>query len=215
MAASISVGKEASEADEQSLSRLGGVAAIANAILALVYAVGFVFLKNANVYAPALLIGGVLSAVALTAVYSRIRSETSGFALLGLLFGFAGTIGAIVHGGYDLANLLNPPTGAPDASLPFPTDPRGLMTFGISGIGVLALSWATLRETAIPRRLAWLGIALGVLLIVVYLGRLIVLDPNSPLILAPAGLAAIIVSPLWYAWIGRELLRGALSGAAA
>ena len=133
MTAGISVGKEASEADEQGLSRLGGLAAIASAVLALVYAVGFVFLKNANVYSPALLLGGLLSAVALTAVFTRIRSETSGFALLGLLFGFAGTIGAILHGGYDLANVLNPPTGAPDASLPFPADPRGLMTFAIDG----------------------------------------------------------------------------------
>lgn len=42
---------------------------------------------------------------------------------------------------------------------------------------------------------------------IAYLGRLIVLDPNSPLILAPAGLAGIVVSPIWYAGVGRELLR--------
>ena len=120
-----------------------------------------------------------------------------------------GTAGAIVHGGYDLANVLHPPAALPAADLPFPVDPRGLLTFGISGPGVLALSAAALRNAALPRNLAMLGIALGVLLVIVYLGRLIVLDPKSILILAPAGVTGLIVSPVWYAWVGRELLRPA------
>ena len=103
----------------------------------------------------------------------------------------------------------------PDASLPFPVDPRGLLTFGVSGLGVLALSAAALRNASLPRNLARLGIALGVLLVLIYLGRLIVLDPKSFLILAPAGITGLIVSPLWYAWVGRELLRSAAPAGAA
>jgi len=153
------------DAGDAAMARLGGYAAIASAILALVYAVGFVFLKDAGVFSPALLAGGLLSAITLAAVYERVRRGASGPALLGLLFGFAGGVGAIAHGGYDLANVLHAPTVV-DA-----------------------------------------GLLLGALLIVVYLGRLIVLDANSLLILVPAGVAAIVISPAWYAWIGRELLR--------
>jgi hypothetical protein len=41
---------------------------------------------------------------------------------------------------------------------------------------------------------------------VIYLGRLIILDPNNILVLGPAALAGVIVSPLWYAWLGYHLL---------
>ena len=87
-------------------------------------------------------------------------------------------------------------------------DPRGLLTFGISGLGVLALSWEALRNAALPRNVGQLGVVLGVLLVVIYLGRLIVLDANSLLILVPAGLGTI-VSIAWYFLVGRELLRTA------
>jgi hypothetical protein len=194
---------------DAALARLGGWAALASAVLALVYAVAFVFLKNQNVYAPALLIGGLVNAVTLVAVYERVKANGSGLVMLGLLFGFAGTLGATIHGAYDVANLLHPPATVTDTTLPFPVDPRGLLTFGISGIGVLALSWEALRNAALPRIVGLLGLVLGVLLMIIYLGRLVVLDPNSPLILAPAGLAAVIVSPVWYLMVGRELLRPA------
>jgi hypothetical protein len=202
-------GPGSSEGTDATLARLGGWAALASAALALVYAVGFVFLKSASIYSPALFIGGLLNAVTLVAVYERVKVNGSGLVLLGLLFGFAGTLGATIHGAYDVANLFHAPDTVTDPTLPFAVDPRGLLTFAISGLGVLALSWEALRVVALPRNVAWLGIALGVLLVVIYLGRLIVLDPNSLLILAPAGLAAIVVSPAWYALVGRELLRAA------
>jgi hypothetical protein len=193
---------------DRDLARLGGWAAIAAAVVAIVYSVAFVILKSAALYSTALFAGGVLTVVALVAAYQWIRGAGGGgVAMLGLAFGVMGTAGAIIHGAYDLANVLHPPTGAPDASLPFPVDPRGLLTFGISGVGVLLLSWAALRNAALPRQIAQLGVALGVLLVIVYLGRLIVLDATSLLIVAPAGLTGLIVSPLWYALIGRELIR--------
>jgi len=75
-------------------------------------------------------------------------------------------------------------------------------------LGVLALSWEAMRNAALPRSVGQLGVVLGVLLVVIYLGRLIVLDANSILILAPAGLGAV-VSIVWYVLVGRELLRAA------
>jgi len=196
------------------LTRFGGWAAIAAAVVAIVYSVAFVAadLISSNslevlVYSAALVAGGILSVIALVAAYERIRLGTGGLALLGLALGVAGTLGAVIHGAYDLANVIHPPAALPASDLPFPVDPRGLLTFGVSGLGVLTLSAAALRNATMPRNLAQLGMALGVLLVIVYLGRLIVLDPKSILIVAPAGITGLIVSPLWYAWIGRELLR--------
>ena len=61
-----------------------------------------------------------------------------------------------------------------------------------------------------PRGLAALGYVLAALLIVLYLGRLIVLDASNPRILGPALLRGFIVSPLWNAWVGIVLWRGEL-----
>ncbi|MDP9243568.1 MAG: hypothetical protein M3O77_00615 [Chloroflexota bacterium] len=52
-----------------------------------------------------------------------------------LALGLAGALGAALHGGYDLANAINPPASDPIANLPSPIDPRGLLTFGVSGLG--------------------------------------------------------------------------------
>lgn len=192
--------------------RLAGGAAVAAAVLAVVYAIAFVIIsKDSSLKAPltavALMAGGLLSAVPLVAVYERVRSMEPSFALLGLLFGFAGTLGAALHGGYDLANVFHVPT-ATTGDLPSQVDPRGMLTFLASGLGVLALTWASHRAVAFPRPLVLLGYLLGVLLVIIYLGRLIILDPNSIALLIPAGLAGVIVSPLWYGWIGYLLLTG-------
>ena len=48
----------------------------------------------------------------------------------------------------------------------------------------------------------------AVLLIVLYLGRLILLNPANPVILGAAVLSGFIVNPLWYIWLGVTLLRG-------
>jgi hypothetical protein len=113
-------------------------------------------------------------------------------------------LGAAIHGAYDLANAINPPGVTTD--LPNAVDPRGFLTFGVSGLGVFVLSALALRSAEAPRGWAWLGALLGALLVVIYLGRLIVLDATSPLILAPAALTGFVVSPAWYIWLGAMLL---------
>ena len=53
--------------------------------------------------------GGLFATAALTAVYSRLKETDATFALWALLLSIAGAFGAIIHGGYDLANAINPP----------------------------------------------------------------------------------------------------------
>jgi hypothetical protein len=187
-----------------SFDRWAGMAAIAAAVLAIVYSVAFVVLKNPFVYSVALTAGSLLSAMALFAVYERARAAGS-LARLGVVFGLAGLFGAAIHGAFDLAIVLHPED--PRGGGPFPVDPRGFLTFGATGLGVLLLSWSALRTSALPRPLLYLGMVFGVLLIVVYLARLIVLDANSLLVAFPAALTGIIVGPAWYAWVGWLLLK--------
>ena len=68
------------------------------------------------------------------------------------------------------------------------------------------------RGGGFPAPLALLGYVSGALLVIVYLARLIVLDPASPLVLGPAALEGFIVNPVWYVWVGMTLWRGARAG---
>lgn len=157
-----------------------------------------------------LLIGGVLGIHVMAAVYRRLRDVAPGFALVGFMLGFAGALGSTVHGAFDLANVLHPPA-ALATDLPNAVDPRGVLTFGLSGLAILVISRLMSRGGGFPVRLALLGYLSGLLLVLIYLGRLIVLDPSSPLILGPAALEGFIVNPLWYIWLGTALMRGSRS----
>ena len=192
----------AAMAVDRRFDRWGGWAALAGAAVALVYGVAFVVLKNNLLAAVALVAGGLLSAAALFAAYQHVR-QAGPLAALGLALGFIGTIGAAVHGAYDLANVLHPGTTPLDG--PNPIDPRGFLTFGVAGLGLFTLSWAGLSAARLPRPLLYLGLLLGVVLVLIYLARLIVLDATSMLVLGPA-LAGAVLSPIWYGWLGYVLL---------
>lgn len=191
-------------------ARFAGACAIGAAIVGLAYSIAFVVIEDPLLDSLLLMIGAVLTSVAVIAFADRLRAVDAGFATWGMVLGLAGTLGAGVHGAYDLANAISQPNILFDrglADLPSAIDPRGFLTFAVAGLGLLVLSWLTRRDPSFPAGLGWLGLALGALLIVVYLARLIVLDASSPLVLGPAALAGLIVNPAFYLWLGRELLR--------
>jgi len=142
----------------------------------------------------------------LTGLYQQLRNTESGFALLGLLLTVSAALGSAIHGGYDLSNALHPPASL-NADLPNPIDPRGLLTFGIAGLGLSLLSWLLNQEMQFPKSFAYLGILSAVLMIILYLGRLIVLQATSLVIVIPALLEGFIVNPIWYIWLGFNLRR--------
>lgn len=193
-----------------SFDRTAGLAAILAALVGLLYSVAFVVLQNALLYSLCLMAGGLLSLVALVALFERLGEVDAKVAMLGLMLGAVAALGATIHGGYDLANVLNPPPALPDgvASLPNPIDPRGLLTFGVAGLSVLIAGGLMRRHPQFSRGFTTLTFVLGTLLLVVYLGRLIVLTPTSPLVLLPAALTGFVVNPLWYLLLGLALRRG-------
>jgi hypothetical protein len=192
-----------------SFEHFGGWMAIFAAIAGFLYAVAFVVLKNQPLYALFLTLLGLLAIPVLLAIYYRVRDTDAPFAFLALLFGLVGATGTAIHGGYDLANVFNSPANVPVGLLDLPSqvDPRGLLTFGFAGIGLFVFAWLITRSEQFPKTLGYLGYLSAILSIVLYLGRLIVLNPANPVILVPVLLNGFIVSPLFYVLLGMALMR--------
>jgi hypothetical protein len=189
-----------------SFEKFAGWTAVLAGISGFLYSIAFIVLRSNLLSALFLLLGGLFSASALTALYQRLRGTESGFALLGLLLALSGALGSTIHGGYDLANALHPPASL-NTDLPNPIDPRGLLTFGIAGLGLFLLAWLMNQEVSLPGGLAYLGILSSILMIIIYLGRLIILQATSLVIVIPALLEGFLVNPLWYIWLGLTLMR--------
>lgn len=194
----------------RAFERLGGYAAILAAIGGLLYSVGFTsVVQKRRTSAPELgaflLVGGLLIVIVLLALHQRVRVADPTFAALALVLGVAGALGSALHGAYDLANAVHPPAVPPGADIPSAVDPRGVATFGLSGLALVIFAWLIVRSGKLPRALGYLGYVLGVLLVVIYLGRLFVYNP-APLLI-PAALTGLIINPVWYIWLGVCLLR--------
>jgi hypothetical protein len=201
------------EANPVAFERFGGWCALLAGVGGLLYAVAFVIISRSN---PAL--GGFLSALLLTlngmlttsvmaTLYERLRAANATAALWALLLGSAGALGATIHGGYDLANAINPPASL-SGDLPSQIDPRGLLTFGVTGVALWVIGGLMRRDAQAPRGLVYLGYLLAALLVVIYLARLIILSPANPVLLIPVLVAGFLVNPAWYIWLGIVLLRG-------
>lgn len=199
--------------------RAAGVAAIITGIGGVVYSaaflggvvVGLAPALGTLVASMALMVGGLLSVAVLVTIYRRLLDFASAVALLGLVLVAVGAMGAVVHGGYDLANAVHPPLANPlaTAELPNPIDPRGLLTFGVTGLGLLVLMLQARASVVLPGRLATLGVVVGAMLVLIYLGRLIILEPTNLLVAVPAALTGFVLSPAFYIWLGLELRRDA------
>jgi hypothetical protein len=206
--------------------RLAGTGAIVAGIGGIVYSIAFLGgvvegwapQLGLTVASIALVLGGLLSVLVLVALYRRLLGGAAAVGLLGLMLAAIGATGALVHGGYDLANAVHPlqslvalrdvPYVLATAHLPSGIDPRGLLTFGVSGLGLLVLASQSRRSGTLPDGLAALGMTVGVLLIFVYLARLIILTPTNLLVAIPAALTGLVLSPLFYIRLGMELRRG-------
>lgn len=193
--------------ETQSFERFAGLCGILAGIFGFFYSIAFILLQSNLLAGLFLMLGGLFTTAVLAGVYGRIRATDPLFALWAFLLGSGGGIGSIIHGGYDLANAINPPA-ALAAELPNPVDPRGLLTFGLAGIVVFVISWLIGRNMGFAKGLSYLGYFLAILLVVLYLGRLIVLAPTNPVILVPALLAGFLINPVWYIWLGYTLWRG-------
>jgi hypothetical protein len=194
-----------------SFRRFAACSALLAAAASLVFTVAFaVVVQEGERWAQwvswtALLIGGLLSVPVLTALYARLGRSEPEFALLAVVFGVAGAFGAAVHGAFEWSVLANPP--GPSGDLPSAVDPRGFLTFGVTGIALGLFGWLICRVGSLPRSAGGLGLAAAALLLVVYVGRLTVLDPKTDVIRIAALVSGLVLVPGFYFQVGRGLLR--------
>jgi len=73
---------------------------------------------------------------------------------------------------------------------------------------VAVVAWLIVRGSLFPQGLGYLGYVAALLLLILYLGRLVVLDAKSLVIVVPAVLSGFLITPAWYSWLGLELWRG-------
>lgn len=187
--------------------------AIGAGVTGFLYALSFLIISRVNPDSSSimsslfLLLTGLLVLATQTGLYQRLRQTEETFALLALFLSLLGALGMIVHGGYDLANAINPPTeNLPSlAGLPSQLDPRGLLSFGVGSMGLFLVSWLMAPHKHFPLGLSNLGYIAATLLAVLYLGRLIILDASNPFIALVAVISGFIVGPLWYIWLGLTL----------
>lgn len=191
--------------------RFSGWCAVLAAASSLVFTVAFSVVVQEGerwaqwVSAVALTAGALITLPVLVALHTRLREPEAQFALVGLLLGTAGVVATTIHGSFDVANLSNP--GKPDLSeLPSAVDPRGFMTFAITGLALLVFGWLGTRTGGIPAVVARLALLAGVLLLVLYFGRLTVLNPKTNVIKATALVQGLVVSPAFFLGLGRSLL---------
>lgn len=212
-----SMALEVDKTDSLSFERFAGNCTLLAGIINFLYAVAFVVIARSSpvlggfLTSLFLLISSLLVTTMVVALYFRLRQVEGAFALWALLLGLVGALGAAIHGGYDLGNVLNPPVAAGTelaaalGSLPNQIDPRGLTTFGLMGLAILVFAWLMGRDSSFPTGLRYLSYLFGALFIILYLARLIVLDPANPLLLVPVLVTGFLVNPAWHIWLGLTL----------
>lgn len=194
----------------QSFEKVSSVLATFAGVAAFLYSLSFVVVtKNSPVAggvlaALFLMIFGILASGAWVGLYRKLRDVDPGFALWIMILALFGAMGAFVHGGYDLTNTLNPPAIL-NSDLASQIDPRGLLTFGLSGLALMLTSLTLGVHPQMSKNLSNLGYLTGVLSVFLYLARLIILDTTSPIITIPAAVEGFVLTPLWYVWVGRKL----------
>ena len=181
------------------------MAAIAAAIGGILYGFFFVIVGNVGVAAALLMIGGLLSSFVLVALSSSVSDVNEPIARWALLIGVVGSMLSVTHGGYDLANVIHTP-GASQGDFPNPADPRGLATFGLTGLAYLVLASLMNRSDKYPPNLGRVGQALGVITIIIFLGRLVILDPAHPVVRV-ALVLGVAANTVFFLWLGRHWLQ--------
>ena len=148
-----------------------------------------------------LLAGSLASIPVMTALYARLGRGEPEFALMAFVLGVGASIGAAVHAAYEWSVLANRPETTSD--LPSAIDPRGFMTFALTGLALGLFGWLILRSDGFPRRAGQLALVAAALLVVVYVGRLTVLDPNTNVIRVAALVSGLVLVPAFYLEVAR------------
>jgi hypothetical protein len=88
--------------------------------------------------------------------------------------------------------------------VPSQVDPAGLAAFFVVGIVAFVFSWLIVRGSLLPRALGYLGLFNALLLVVLFFASA---ANAQTLILISGGLTSVVAGPIWWVWLGRQLLQ--------
>jgi hypothetical protein len=184
-------------------NKIGGYSAIIVGVLSILYAIFYLIISRQSealgITGSWLILeaSGIFSSAAYVGLYGRVRSTNEGLALWALLLGVMASFATLVHGGYE-AHVVG------QASSLSQVDPNGLATFGVVGLVSLLFSWLVVRGGGLAKNFGYLGIFNALLLIVLYFATV---AGSMPIILLSGGLTSVIIGPIWWIWLGLQLIR--------
>lgn len=138
---------------------------------------------------------------AVVAVYYRMRVVGEAWAFFATLIGVVASVGTMVAAMYVVANMrLNPPLASVS-----PTNPLGVLSFGLTGLWFLIANLLLWRTTT-PRVLVLLGFVAAADL---FAGFVAGLSENAGFVYLSSLIAGAIGGPIYWLWLGRLLRRDA------
>jgi len=194
--------------DDRSFARFGGLAAILLALTSWAAVLAYAALVQPGDSAVGLQIFQFLYALiafwalfAIVAVYYRVRSVGEAWAFFATLVGVTASVSTMVAAMYQVANLRqNPPLAGVS-----PTNPLGIMSFGITGLWFLVAN-LLLWRTKTPRVLVALGFVAAADLLAGFVAGL---SENGGVVFFSSLIAGAIGGPIYWLWLGRLLRRDA------
>ena len=192
--------------DDRNFIRFGGIAAILLALTSWAAVLAYAALVQPGDARLGLQTFQFLYALvafwalfAIVAVYYRVRAAGEAWAFFATLVGVAASVGTMVAGMYEVANLRqNPPLAGVS-----PVNPLGVMSFGLTGLWFLIAN-LLLWRTATPRVLVLLGFVAAADL---FAGFVASLSQNGGVVYLAALIAGAVGGPIYWLWLGRQLRR--------
>ncbi|HEY3126126.1 MAG TPA: hypothetical protein VGK07_03620 [Candidatus Limnocylindria bacterium] len=194
--------------DDRSFARFGGLAAILLALTSWAAVLAYAALVQPGDSAVGLQIFQFLYALtafwavfAIVAVYYRMRSVGEAWAFFATIVGVTASVSTMVAAMYQVANLRqNPPLAGVS-----PTNPLGIMSFGLTGLWFLVAN-LLLWRTKTPRVLVALGFVAAADLLAGFVAGL---SENGGVVFFSSLIAGAIGGPIYWLWLGRLLRRDA------
>jgi hypothetical protein len=194
--------------DDRSFVRFGGLAGILLALTSWAAVVAYAVLVQPGDARLGMQIFQFLYALiafwalfAIVAVYYRMRTGGEAWAFFATLVGVAASVGTMAAAMYEVANLRqNPPLVGVS-----PTNPLGVMSFGLTGLWFLIAN-LLLWRTPTPRPLVLLGFVAAADL---FVGFVAGLSENGGVVYLASLVAGAVGGPIYWFWLGRRLRRDA------
>lgn len=206
--------------DRWSFQRFAGASAMFVGIGGLVYGILFAYIVAGTsrgvlmTWFALAIFGGLAVTVVFVALQERLRVVDRAVAVWALLLGVVAGLGQMLNASVALGYRLDssaPPPGNFDGT----PDPLGLLRFGLNGVALFLFGWLMTRGGDLPKALGYLAQIGGVLLVVMFVGRLTgFINPDTRVTLIPPFVYGFAVHPLFYLWLGRHLLRPSVTAAA-